>query len=90
MYKDAARYKIYKQAGKFPQVTKSTGIASLKEVLSEDAKFPATKQQLIEHQGWKLFDLTQEKRIRASEILQKLPERTYHDVEEVLQVLEVV
>lgn len=87
MYKDAARYKLYKQTGKFPQVTKSTGLASLREVLSEDTKFPTTKQKLLQHQGWKLFDLTQTKRIRASEILQKLPQQTYQNINQVIQTL---
>ena len=59
MYKDAARLKVYKQTGKFPTVTRSTGIASFEEVLSEDAAFPATKEDLIRKQGWKLFDRTE-------------------------------
>jgi len=87
MYKDAARYKVYKQTGKFPMVTKSTGISSLKEVLSEDAKFPCTKQQLLLHQGWKVIDLTKTKRVHASEILEKLPKQTYRSVEEVVRTL---
>ena len=66
IYKDAARFKVYKQTGKFPMVTKSTGLSSLAEVLSEDVRFPATKQQLLLDQGWKLIDLTKDKRIRAS------------------------
>jgi len=32
MFKDAARFKIYKETGEFPMVTKSTGIDSLAEV----------------------------------------------------------
>ena len=46
MYKDAARLKTYRQTGKFPSITNSTGLASLEKVLSEDANFPATKQDL--------------------------------------------
>ena len=87
MYKDAARFKVYKQTGSFPMATRSTGLDSLKEVLSEDARFPCTKQQLIQHQGWKLIDLTQTKRIRASMILERLPEKTYHSEGEVIQAL---
>jgi len=87
MYKDAARFKIYKEKGSFPMVTKSIGLSSLKEVLSEDAKFPATKQELIEHQGWKVIDLTRAKRIHAAKVLQKLPDQTYHDTEEIIQTL---
>jgi predicted urease superfamily metal-dependent hydrolase len=53
MYKDAARLKVFTEKGIFPKVTRSTGLESLKEVLMEDAKFPATKAQLIKSQGWK-------------------------------------
>jgi len=88
MYKDAARFKAYKQKGKFPSVTRSTGTKSLLEVLREDAKFPSTKQELIRHQGWKIIDLPPEKRIHASEMLQKLPDKTYKKVSEVKEALE--
>jgi uncharacterized protein YecE (DUF72 family) len=37
MYKDDARLKIYKETGSFPQVTKHVGLASLEDVLQEDA-----------------------------------------------------
>lgn len=90
MYKDAARFKIYKQTGKFPMVTKSTGLGSLMEVLREDAKFPSSKGELIRHQGWKLIDLTEDKRVHASYMLQKLPEKTYNSIKEVVQTLESV
>jgi len=90
MYKDAARFKLYKQAGKFPKVTKSTGLGSLMEILGEDAKFPSSKGELISHQGWKLIDLTKDKRVHASHILQKLSEKTYNSVTDVVQTLESV
>ena len=88
MCKDAARYKIFKQTGRFPQVTKATGLASLREVLSEDASFPATRQQLLEHQGWKIIDLSKTRRVRASEVLSKLPEKAYSNIDQVLEALE--
>ncbi len=88
MYKDAARFKIYKQTGKFPMVTHSTGLNSLTEVLGEDAKFPSSKKELIRHQGWKLIDLTEDKRVHASRMLEKLPEKTYNSVNHVVQSLE--
>lgn len=87
MYKDAARLKIFKQSGTFPMVTNSRGLSSLQEVLSEDAKFPATKDELIKSQGWKLFDLTEDRRARADEFLQHLPEGTYNDTTEVIDKL---
>ncbi len=88
MYKDAARLKIYKQTGKFPTVTKSTGLDSLKEVLEEDAKFPTDKARLIRHQGWKLIDLAKDERVHASSMLEKLPEKTYNSANDVVQTLQ--
>ena len=87
MYKDAARFKVYKQTGKFPMVTKSTDLSSLAEVLSEDVRFPTTKQQLLLDHGWKLIDLTKDKRIRASMLLQKLTNKTYTGIKEVIDEL---
>ena len=87
MYKDAARFQIYKRTGKFPMATESTGQRSLVEVLEEDAKFPSNRRELIQHQGWKLIDLTEEKRVHAAQMLQKLPEKTYNSITEVVQAL---
>lgn len=85
MYKDAVRLKTYKQTGKFPSITNSIGIDSLEEVLSEDAKFPATKLQLMQNQGWKLFDLSDTDRIHVAEALKELPEQTYRSRAEVVE-----
>jgi uncharacterized protein YecE (DUF72 family) len=90
MYKDAARMKTYKQTGKFQKVTGSTGISSLEEILDEDAKFPATKQELVQNQGWKLFDYTPIERIHASRFLEKLPDRIYAGMDEVRKELQGV
>jgi hypothetical protein len=90
MYKDAARLKTYKEKGRFPMVTKSTGLRSLDEVLREDAQFPAKKEQLIQSQGWKLFDLTPETRMHAKNLLQKLPEKTYNNTDEVTEALQSI
>lgn len=90
MYKDAARMKVYKQTGKFPKVTNSTGISSLEEVLAEDAKFPATKEDLVHDQGWKLFDYDLTKKIRAIHFLEKLPDEIYLDIDQVKEKLQDV
>ncbi len=87
MYQDARRLRIYKETGKFPTITRSTGLTSLMEVMKEDAQFPTGKQDLVQHQGWKLFDMTTDERIRASEMLQQLPERTYENVDDVIGAL---
>jgi uncharacterized protein YecE (DUF72 family) len=90
MFKDAARLKIYKQTGKFPKITKSTGLSSLEEVLKEDTQFPVTRQELIHSQGWKLFDLTADRRTLTRELLQELPEKTYHNINEVMQTVKPI
>jgi len=90
MYKDAARLKTYKETGRFPMVTKSTGLKSLEEVLRKDAKFPTSKPQLIQHQGWKLIDLTEDKRVRAYDVLQQLPEKTFYTLDDVIRTLKEV
>lgn len=87
MFKDAARFRIYKDTGEFPKVTKSTGVNSLTEVLKEDARFPSTKTELLNHQGWKIIDLTTNKRLHASDLLQKLPEKTYNGIEDITEAL---
>jgi uncharacterized protein YecE (DUF72 family) len=87
MYKDAARLKVYQKSGVFPNVTKTKGLESLKSVIEEDAKFPATKSELIEKQGWKVFDLSDTEHIHASAPLEKLPDRKYGSIEEVIGAL---
>jgi len=90
MFKDAARFLMYKETGDFPMVTTSTGVNSLVEVLKEDARFPSTKEELVLHQGWKIIDLTEEKRVMASYLLGRLPDKTYYDLDEIVKVLEAV
>lgn len=88
MNTDAKRFKEHKKTGKFPMTTGFAGIDSARAVLREDARFPSSKAELIEHQGWKVIDLTADKRIHLSELLLKLPERTYDSLEELVQSLE--
>ena len=88
MYQDARRLKQYRETGKFPTITRTTGLDSLLTVMKEDAQFPSNKKELIEHQGWKLYDNTKEERIRASETLQKLPERNYENLNDVITTLQ--
>src|SRR5467141_3606337 len=84
MYRDAARLKTFLNSGKFPSLTGQVGLESLCEVLSEDAGFPTSKSQLVREQGWKLFDMTAEERVRARVVLEKLPEGAYRTLDDVL------
>jgi len=87
MYSDAARLKSYVKTGEFPMATGSTGLDSVQEVLAEDARFPSSRSSLIDHQGWKLVDLTRNRRCRVSHILEQIPDRTYHSVLEVVDAV---
>jgi len=87
MYSDAARFKVFEKSGTFPKVTKATGLASLKIVLEEDTVFPATKGELMEKQGWKVFDLTEKEHVHACVLLRKLSDRKYVSAEDVIGAL---
>lgn len=84
MYSDAARMKTYIETGNFPKLTKSTGLESLREILSQDARFPTTKTALLSDQGWKLYDHSDDQRIRVMETLESLPEGTYGSLDDVI------
>ena len=88
MNTDASRFLKYKKTGTFDMITSFIGAESAKAVLSEDAQFPASKQSLIEHQGWKVVDLTPDNRVHLSEILEKVPEKSYGSIDEVVEALE--
>jgi len=77
MYRDAARLKTFLATGKFQKLSNYTGLDALEKILKEDATFPLTKSELLNSQGWKLFDQTNDRRTRAEEFLEKLPETTY-------------
>jgi len=87
MYRDAARLKTFLNSGKFPSLTDHVGLESLGEVLKEDAGFPTTKSRLLGEQGWKLYDRSAQERARAREVLEKLPERAYRTLDDVLASL---
>jgi uncharacterized protein YecE (DUF72 family) len=90
MSTDALRFAHFKKTGIFLPVTAYVGLDSARAVLSEDAVFPSSKQLLISDQGWKVIDLTIEKRVHLSELLTKIPEKTYNSLNEVLNALEAV
>jgi len=88
MNTDALRFKTYKESGIFPTVTPFVRAESARSVLQEDAVFPTSKQELIEDQGWKIVDLTTDKRVHLSEMLATIPEKIYNSPDEVVQALE--
>lgn len=90
MNMDAARYMQYKKTGTFVPITDFTGVDSARAVLFEDTPFPISKSELIENQGWKVIDLTLNKRVHLSALLANIPDKTYNCVDEVAEVLEEV
>jgi uncharacterized protein YecE (DUF72 family) len=90
MNTDAARFLHYKSTGKFLPATAHTGFDSAKAVLAEDATFPATKTELKAEQGWKVIDVTPEKRVHLSEVLNKIPDKTYSNLEEIIKELRML
>ena len=88
MNTDAARFALYKKTGKFMQATPFTGIKSVETVLSEDAHFPTSKEKVIDQQGWKVIDWTEEKRVHLSRLLINIPERTYFGLKDLVRAVE--
>lgn len=90
MYNDAARSQRHLRKGKFIPATNYFGIESAKTVLAEDTKYPINKAQLIVDQGWKVIDLTEEKRVHLSDVLRQIPNQIYRNLNEVSAALEAV
>lgn len=86
MYRDAGRVKSFIEKGYFPKITSGVGTESIREVLSEDARFPTTKSRLLKDQGWKVFQDTDEVR-KISTVLEKLPEGEFNSLNDLMAEL---
>ena len=86
MYRDAGRVKSFVQKGFFPKITSGVGVDSIREILSEDARFPATKSSLVRDQGWKVYQDTEEVR-KISTVLEKLPDGSYDNLDALISQL---
>ena len=89
MHTDAIRFMQYKKTDRFMPATGFTGVNSVRAVLHEDAEFPSSKYKLIEEQGWKVVDLSVEKRVHLSELLSDIPDKTYKSIGEVTEELKI-
>jgi uncharacterized protein YecE (DUF72 family) len=83
MYRDAGRVKSFIDKGFFPKLTGRIGKDSVREVLGEDARFPASKTSLIKEQGWKVYQDIDEVR-RIATVLEKIPEGRYSTLDDVM------
>lgn len=90
MYQDAARFLTFKRTGTFPPTGAARGLSSLEEALRSDARFPASKEDLLQAQGWKVFDVDDQTRAHAATVLERLPDRVYADLGEVISELRTV
>ena len=86
MYRDAGRVKSFIDKGYFPKITGGVGTDSIREVLSEDARFPTTRSRLLKDQGWKVYQDTDEVR-KISTILEKLPEGEFNSLDDLMAEL---
>lgn len=83
MYRDAGRVKSFIEKGYFPRITSGVGLDSVREVLSEDARFPSTKTRLMKDQGWKVFQDSGEVR-RLSLVLETVPDGEYRSLDHLI------
>jgi uncharacterized protein YecE (DUF72 family) len=86
MYRDAGRVKSFIDRGYFPKITGGVGSDSIREVLSEDARFPTTKSRLLQDQGWKVYQDTDEVR-KISTVLENLPEGEFKSLDDLIAEL---
>jgi len=77
----------FKRTGLFPQATPSRGLSSLEAVLTPDARFPSSKDDLVRQHGWKVIDLDNTTRAHAVRLLSTLPRQTFRNVGEVVRAL---
>jgi len=89
MYKDAARFVEFRSTGSFSPATRGQGTVALTEVLAPDVRFPATRAQLLRDHGWKVIAAGGGRNVHASELLARLPERTFRSLPETLDALAV-
>src|SRR5438093_5973425 len=87
MYSDAARFLTFKRTGAFPAATPARGLSSLEAVLLPDARFPSSKDELVQQHGWKVIDLDDGARAHADRPLSPLPGQTFQTAREVVRPL---
>jgi hypothetical protein len=79
--------KSFIDKGYFPKITGGVGPDSIREILSEDARFPTTKSRLLQDQGWKVFQDTGEVR-KISSVLDRLPEESFNSLDDLMAELQ--
>ncbi|RLI05163.1 DUF72 domain-containing protein [Candidatus Bathyarchaeota archaeon] len=80
MFTDALRFQTLVKTGNVPSLTGCFGLESFKKIF-EKTKFPVSKTKLIKMYGWKLFDLKPGKQVTLNSILEKIPDKTYSNLD---------
>ena len=86
MFDDALRFKQFLRTQKFPKITSSVGLESVKSVI-EKTRYPIAKAVLLKRFGWRLVELENGKQVRLGELLKDLPRKEYGSAEEVLKAV---
>jgi len=86
MFEDGLRFMQYLSSGKFPKITGTVGLESVKSVIAK-TRYPAPKSMLVKKVGWRLVEIEEGKQVRLAELLAELPSKTYKNPEEILKEL---
>jgi len=90
MNSDALRFQTHLNSGNYLPVTSTAGADSAKEVLAQDTTFPSSKSELINKQGWKVIDVKRNQTAHLSEFLNRIPDKNYANIDEVVKELGAV
>ncbi|MHA1277280.1 MAG: DUF72 domain-containing protein [Candidatus Helarchaeota archaeon] len=74
---DAARMKAFDETGRLVSVSGAYGVNSVMLAVDEYQKYPITKQELLDAHGWKIIDISENRRVRANKLLRNLPDTEF-------------
>ncbi len=86
MFDDGIRFMHFIETGRFPSLTGTVGLESVKGVIQKTG-YPTTKSLLSKRLGWRLVELEEGRQARLDELLKDLPSKKYESMEEFLQEL---
>jgi len=89
MLEDATRFSEYLSQGAFPKISSLTGADAIQNFI-EKTKYPTTKSMLTRKIGWRIIETEQGKQIRLEAIFQKLPSKTYKNVDQLFKDLTLI
>jgi len=90
MYDDAMRIKTYIEDNYFLPIYPVKGLAAVRIAILENPKFPASKKELIKLHGWKVVDISENRRVRLLSLLEKIEEKRYNSLEELMEIFKKI